>query len=151
MRKKTRLILSLTIISGIILLKEIMIDHFFPDLTFINGTLTITNRIVDDFAFSIFILSIPLLFNVRKILTIPLGVVLFSFFFVNSCAEIYPFDTTTEPVDVSILKTYDSGSKLIIREYKNVKTNEIIHDTVLVKDNFIFRQIIDETQKTTNR
>lgn len=53
-----------------------------------------------------------------------------------------PFDTTTEPTDMKMLRSYSDRKKLIIREYQNAKTNAIIHDTVLVKDIFIFRQLL---------
>ncbi|MBP6127766.1 hypothetical protein [Flavobacterium sp.] len=76
-------------------------------------------------------------------MTIPLGVVLFLILFINSCAEIYPIDTTTQPQDISVLQTNEDGSKLVVRERINAKTNGIIRDTVLVKDNFIFRQVIE--------
>jgi len=87
-------------------------------------------------------LSIPMQFKASKFLTIPLGILLFLIFLINSYAEIYPIDTTTQPRDISILKNYENGSKLIIRERINAKTNNIIQDTVLVKDDYIFRQII---------
>lgn len=131
---------------GLILLTEILVGRFFPNLTFVNGNLTIANRILGYFAFSGFILSIPIFFKVTKILTVPLGVILFLIFFINSCAEIYPIDTTTQPNDISVLQTNEDGSKLVVRERINAKNNGIIRDTTLVKDNFIFRQII-ETRK----
>lgn len=139
-KRKATLIVSITL--GVILLIEILVGHFFPNLTFVSGNLTIANRILGYFAFSGFILSIPFLFKATKALTIPLGVILFLIFFINSCAEIYPIDTTTQPQDISVLQTNEDGSKLIVRERINAKTNGIIRDTVLVKDNFIFRQII---------
>ena len=133
----------MSITLGLILLTEILVGRFFPNLTFINGNLTIANRILGYFAFSGFILSIPIFFKATKILTIPLGVILFLIFFINSCAEIYPIDTTTQPNDISVLQTNEDGSKLVVRERINVKTDGIIRDTTLVKDNFIFRQIIE--------
>jgi hypothetical protein len=147
MLRQSKTILLTTTIFGIILLTEIAIGQFFPKLTFINGNLTIANRIFSYLTFSIFILSIAILFKANKMLTIPLGILLFLIFIIISYSEIYPIDTTTQPVDISILKTFDNGNKLIVREYKNAKTNQIIQDTVLVKDTFIFRQIIEKKQK----
>ena len=132
----------MSITLGLILLIEILVGRFFPNLTFINGNLTITNKILGYFAFSGFILSITIFFKATKILTIPLGVMLFLIFFINSCAEIYPIDTTTQPNDISVLQINEDGSKLVVRERISTKTNGIIQDTTLVKDNFIFRQII---------
>lgn len=146
MNRNRRRVLIVTMILGIILLTEILVGQFFPNLTFVNGDLTIANRIIGYFAFSGFILSIPVCFKATKILIIPLGVLLFLIFFINSCAEVYPIDTTTQPHDISVLRTNEDGSKLVARERINAKTNGIIRDTVLVKDNFIFRQII-ETRK----
>ena len=151
MKRNGKIILIITIILGVILLTEILTGVFFPNLTFINGNITIANRIVGYFSFSGFILSILILCKANKILTILLGIILFFFFFINSCAEIYPIDTTTEPEDVSVLQTFENGNKMIAREYKNAKTNQIIKDTVLVKDKFIFRQIIETKQETTDR
>jgi hypothetical protein len=64
-------------------------------------------------------------------------------FLFNSYAEIFPIDTTTQPVDITTLQLDKNGNKLVIQEFKNVETNEIIQDTVLVKDYFIFRRIIN--------
>jgi len=151
MKKQNFTKILLTLLFGIILLAEITVGHFFPNLTFVNGNLTIANRVVAYLSFSSFILCIPILFKASKMLTIPLGLILFLIFFVNSCAEIYPIDTTTQPKDISILKTYENGNKLIVRERINAKTNNIIQDTVLVKDNFLFRQIISKRNKATHR
>ena len=142
MQKLNKTILLTTIISGIILLTEIAIGQFLPNLTFVDSNLSIVNRILGWLAFSIFILSIPILFKVRKTFTIPLGIILLLILIIISYGEIYPFDTTTQPNDISILRTYENGNKLIVREYINAKTGQIIQDTVLIKDKFIFRQII---------
>ncbi len=143
MKQKSNVILIISITLGLILLTEILIGQFFTNLTFVNGNLTIANRILGYFAFSGFILSIPIFFKATKTLTIPLGVLLFLILFINSCAEIYPIDTTTQPQDISVLQTNDDGGKLVVRERINAKTNGIIRDTVLVKDNFIFRQVLE--------
>lgn len=143
MNRDRRNILIIIIILGVILLTEILGAQFFPNLTFVNGGLTIANKILGYFAFSGFILSILIFFKANKILTIPIGVLLFLNLFINSCAEIYPIDTTTQPQDISVLQTNEDGSKLVIRERIKAKTNGIIRDTTLVKDKFIFRQIIE--------
>ncbi|MFC4816725.1 MULTISPECIES: hypothetical protein [unclassified Flavobacterium] len=143
MKQNSKAILIISITLGLILLVEILVGEFFPNLTFVKGNLTIANRILGYFAFSGFILSIPIFFKATKIVTIPLGVILFLIFFINSCAAIYPIDTTTQPQDISVLQTNEDGSKLIVRERINAKTNRSIRDTTLVKDNFIFRQVIE--------
>lgn len=142
MKKNKIRILIVTIVLGVILLTEILVEQFFPNLTFVSGNLNIANRILGYFAFSGFLLSILLNFKGTKLVTFFLGVLLLLIFFINSCAEIYPIDTTTQPKDISVLKIYEDSSKLVIRERINSKTNRIIRDTVLVKDNYIFRQII---------
>jgi hypothetical protein len=134
------------IIFGIILLTEILIGQFFPHLSFVNGTLTITNKIIGYFSFSVFLFCVPLLFKAKKWVTIPWGLLLFTFLFINSCGEIYPIDTTTEPMDIATLQSDKDGNKLIVREYTNAKTDVQIRDTVLVKDIFIFRQFIERKQ-----
>jgi hypothetical protein len=144
--KHLKIIRILTIVLGMVLFTEIFVRHYFPHLTFFNSSVAIANRIVGYFCFSGFLFSIPILFKASKLITVPLGILMFLFFFINSYVEIYPIDTTTEPQDKFILRTYEDGNKLIVREYKNVKTNEIIRDTVLVKDKFIFRQIIQHNK-----
>lgn len=149
MKKQNKTKILLTILFGIILLIEIIVGHFFPNLAFVSGNLTIAYRVVGYLAFSSFVLCISILFNVDKMLIIPLGIILFLIFVINSCAEIYPIDTTTKPIDISVLRTNKDGSKLIVQERINAKTNRIIIDTVLVKDNLIFRQIIETRKQTT--
>lgn len=140
-----------TVLSGIVLVLEITIGYLFPNWTFINGNLTIAYSIIGYLAFSSFILCIPILFNASKMLTIPLGVVLFIIFFINSCSVIHPIDTTTKPKDIAIVKTYENGNQLIVRKRINAKTNNIILDTVLVKDYFIFRKLLNKEDETTDR
>ena len=145
------MILLVTIMLVIILFAEIIIGLFFPNLTFVTGSLTIANRVLGYFAFSGAILFTFILFKTRKGFTIPLGFLLFLIFFINSCSEIFPIDTTTQPKDIMILQTNKDGTKLVLRERINVKTKGIIQDTSLVRDNLIFRQVIKNTYKTTNK
>lgn len=143
MKLRRRRTLMVTTILGIILFTEVLVGQIlFPNLTFINGNWTITNRIVGYLTFSGFIFLFVTLFNSSKMLLIPLGIILFIIFFVNSCAEIYPLDTTTQPKDIAVIQRGEDRRKLIVRERMNVKTNTIINDTVWVQDNFIFRQIL---------
>lgn len=144
-------VLIITIALGIILLTEILVILFFPNLTFVNSTLIIVNRILTYLSFSGFILSILTYFKSTKFLLFPVGILLFLCFVINSCAEVYPIDTTTKPYDISILHTNEDGSKLIIRERINVKTNKSLRDTVLVIDKFVFRQIIKYKKHSTTR
>ena len=150
MRSVNKKFLLISIIFGTILLAEIAIRHFQPNLTFINGNLTIANKILNSLAFFGLILSILIALRASKKLTIPLGIVFFLLFFINSCSEIFPIDTTTQPIDVSVLKTNENGSKLIIRERRNAKTDQLIRDTVLVNDKYIFRQIIERDNNSPN-
>ncbi|UGS24798.1 hypothetical protein [Flavobacterium channae] len=80
MKQKRTTILIISIILGFILLTEILVGYFFPKLTFVNGNLTIANRVLGYFAFSGFIICIPILFKATKSLTILLGVILFMIF-----------------------------------------------------------------------
>ena len=141
-RYRTILLWS-TITCVIILLGQVTFGELFPKMTFVTGNFNIAYRILGYFAFTFFLLGLLLLFKVKSILTTLSGIFLFLFFFVNSCSELYPVDTTTEPVYIAVLKTYDNGNKLITRQYENVKTHRIIEDTVLVRDYFIFRLLIE--------
>lgn len=56
-----------------------------------------------------------------------------------------PIDTNKYPIDRKILSENDN-SKIVIREKKKGKSNEIIFDTIEVKDQLIFRKIISNKQ-----
>lgn len=135
------MIKRLTFVFGIILLIEIFCGQFVPELTFINGTLRITNRIIGYLSFTGFLFFLLLLLKVNKEITIFVGLILLVFLVINSIGEIHPIDTTTEFIDIATLNTGKDGKKTIVRECFNVKTNGIIRDTLLVKDFFIFRYI----------
>lgn len=130
------------LIFVLILLIQILAGAYLPNFTFINDKLSVAYRILGYFSFSGLILSILLYFKVYKTLTILLGVILLLIFLLGSILTIYPIDTTTAPIDITVLQTYEDGSKLIIREKINAKTNGTIRDTVLVKDLLIFRKIL---------
>jgi ABC-type transport system involved in multi-copper enzyme maturation permease subunit len=153
MKNKRRTILLATIFFGIVLLADTISWYRFPEITFVNGNLDMASNVVIHFAFLGFILGLLLWFKANNMVIVPIAVLLFFIFFINSCAEVYPIETTTEPVDVIVLRRDKNGIKLIVREYKNAKTNRIIQDTVLVKDYFIFREIIESKNghTTTNR
>ena len=137
------MIKRLTIIWGIVLLTEILSGYFFSNITFINGSLTITNRFIGYFAFSAFALYLLLLFKMNRVIVILSSVLLSVIFLINSYTEIFPIETTTQPVYISTLQIDKDGNKLIVQEFMNAETNEIIRDTVLVKDYFILRRIIN--------
>ena len=153
MKGKSQTIFFATLIAGIILLIEVLVGQFFPKVTFVNGSLTIANKIVSYLAVSCFLFGLLLFFRANRFVTAPVGLVLFLFLTINSCSEIYPIDTTTEPIDIALLYKDEIGNKLIAREYKNAKTNATIRDTVLVKDYFLFRELIDKkgNRVATNR
>lgn len=146
MKIKSKAIFFVSFMLGSILLTKIIVDHFLPNLTFINKNLIITFRILRYFTVLWFTISLLYCLKPTKNFAIPIGFVLLPFFILFSWIELYPIDTTTKPIDVSILHINPDGTKLIVRERKNAKTNRVILDTVLVKDNFVFRQIL-ETRK----
>ena len=141
--KRRRITLWVTLIFGIVLLIKITFRHFYPNVTFVNGELVICNKIMDYFLFSAFIMGILLFFKTGKTMLTISATFLFCIFFINSCAAIYPIDTTTQPKDSKVLQTRKNGDQLIMRNYKNAKTNRTIYDTVLVHDYGIFREIIE--------
>jgi len=57
-----------------------------------------------------------------------------------------PIDTSEYLIDKKVL-TENINEKIVIREMNKGKSNEIINDTVKVKDIFIFRKIIEENTK----
>lgn len=151
MKMQNKIKIFLTVLFGAILLTKTLVAHFIPNLTFINGELVIATRIIVFLLFLCFIMCVFMLFKPNEILVMLLGIVLFLIFFVYSCSEIYPIDTTTQPKDILILETYEDGTKLILRERISMKRNIPIQDKVLVKDNFIFRQIISPENESQDK
>ncbi|WP_207429507.1 hypothetical protein [Pedobacter sp. SYSU D00535] len=149
MQTSKQTMLLATSISGVVLGTGIFVEQFFPDLTFVSGSLVIANRILGYLAFIVFVLSIMLLLRLNKTIRFCSALILSCFFFINSCGEIYPIDTIEKPFDASILQTYGNGNKLIVREFENAKTTNVLRDTILVNDVFIFRRILEH--KTTTR
>ena len=142
MNKRSKVIFFATIACGCISLSELLLAYAFPKVTFVTGGLAIANSIASYFAFSFFAVGLLLLFKVNRFVTAPVIVTLLFLCLLHAYFQIHPIDTTTEPVDKALLRTDEKGNKLVAREYKNAKTNGVIQDTVLVKDFFIFRQII---------
>jgi len=151
MERKRIFNLLVTTILGVIVIMELISRIFFPAITFINGNLKIANRIIEYFAFTGVIIFSLMFFRTGKYLMTPLVFILISIFIINSFFEIYPVDTTTQPVDILVLHTNKDGTKLVVRERLNAKTSEAIRDTVLVEDNMIWRKIIEPKSHTTNR
>jgi hypothetical protein len=135
---------KITIVIFIFFLIEIAFGQFFPNWTFINGTLSTLNKLAIYFSFLTLILCFTILMNARRAVTISLGVFFLIFFCLLSWTEFHAIDTTTDPIDIAIIHKESDGKKLVIREYKNMKTNRTIYDTVLVKDRFILRQFFEK-------
>ncbi len=109
---------------------------------FTKGYLNVASKIIFEFSFLAVVLCIALLFKVNKVIVIAFAVIFAFAFVILAYGEIYPIDTTTEPIDVRTLEKHNNGDNLIVREYQNAKTGRIIHDTVKVHDYFIFRKFI---------
>lgn len=131
-----------------ILLIEIITEYILPDWIFISGFLTIANRIVMFFSFFALLLCIVSFLKLNKLIVYSLGVFFVIFFCLISLGEIYPSDTTTEPIDIVTLQTNVNGKKIVVRKYKNIQTDLIIYDTIIVKDYFIFRKIFPSSPKS---
>lgn len=142
MKDKRRIVFLTTILFGIVMLVDAISWYMFPEIRFVDGNLNIAGRVLVLFSFSSFIFGLLLLFKVNRVAAILAALLLFSVFFINSCAEIYPIETLTEPVDIGVLREENNGTKWVVRKYENAKTHQDIQDTVLVKDFFIFREII---------
>ena len=144
MKNRKQFLLLISIFSGVLILTQILVSTLAPNVGFINGNLTIASRIFGYFAFSAFVFSFLLLVRLNSMVTYVIGVILLFFSLFNSFFELYPIDTTTEPIDLAVLRVDSDGKKLISRQYKNAKTNRLLQDTVLVKDYFIFRTFIEK-------
>jgi len=138
---KTKVILGLIILFAFIVLTAFVFSLFFSEWSFINGTLTISVKIITSFAFWGLLFCIIIILKANKILKIVCGILFSLLFSFSAYFTAYPFDTTTEPYDIRILRTDEDGKKLVISGYKNVKTNAEIQDTVLVQDIFVFRRL----------
>ena len=135
---------TISYVCAIIIFLEIICNSFFPNITFINGTLVTLNKIMGFFVFSLFIILLFKLFKANKIVTIIISLLLFIIFIFNSYAEINPIDTTTPAVEIKTLQRNEDGSKIIVQKSINMKIDEAILDTILVNDFLIFRRIINQ-------
>lgn len=134
---------SIVIICALIILLEILLSVFFPEWSVRNGSLYLANQIILAGAICGIIVAGIFLTNALQGIKWAIAVIAVLITLVSFYLTVYPIDTTTEPYDKSILKQFPDGSKLVAREYKNAKTNREIKDTVLVKDVFIFRKILN--------
>jgi uncharacterized membrane protein YeiB len=142
--KINKLGLWLTIICIFILTFEYIFKTYFIGWTFNKSYFVIANRILGNFAFFGFFCFLLYTVKPKSALTIIIGIISSLIFLLLAFFEINPIDTTTQPIDFSILKTLPNETKLISRQYENAKTTHRIVDTVLVKDISIFRKIIRE-------
>ena len=135
--------LNFTILFSCIVILYIGKCELLPNWAFTRGGLNITSKIIFEFSFLAMLLCIALLVKVNKYIIISISVIFTFAFIIMAWGEIYPIDTTTEPVDTYTIATDSKGQRLIIREYENAKTGSIIYDTVKVHDYFIFRKFVD--------
>lgn len=133
--------LWLTIIFAGILLIEFLFAKFYTGWTFIKGSFVIANNIISYLSFFGLVFFTVFTFKPKSSATIALGLIALLLFSVLTYFEFNPIDTTTKPTDIKTISIQADGKKLIVRQYKNAKTNAKIVDTVLVKDVYIFRQI----------
>jgi hypothetical protein len=131
----------MTILFAGVLLIEFLFVTFYPSWTFTKGSFIIANNIISYLSFFGLIFFAVFTFRPKSLTTIALGVVELFLFSVVTFIEINPIDTTTEPIDIKTIVAQTDGKKIIVRQYKNAKTNTEIIDTVTVKDNYIFRRI----------
>ena len=133
--------IKLLIFCVLIVFVEVVINQFFPSLTFINTSLVIVNRIIAYLAFFIilFCLVHPVM-NKRKSQVL-FGFIFFILFMIIVATEIKPVDTTTVPKEILTFSNLPDGRKIIVRSYVNAKTTSQMNDTVTVKGFFIFRKI----------
>jgi hypothetical protein len=132
--------LYLAILFGFILIIEFLFALGFPDWTFKTGFLVIANNILSYLSFWGLVYCTILFFRPAFETQVVCGILFTVLFGIHSCSEIYPIDTITQPNDLKTIQTYNDGKKLVVRQYKNAKTNVEIQDTVLVRDVFLFRR-----------
>ena len=90
------------------------------------------------------LLCAALLLRVNRGILFAVGAVFIILFILMALGEIFPIDTTTNPVDISTLRIESSGQKVIVRTCVNAKSNRTIYDTVRIKDYFILRRIVSK-------
>ncbi len=126
----------------LILIAEIAFAYFMGNWEFRIPMLNVLNRIAVLFCALLLVTLVVSKIN-RKAGLIS-GAVFMFVFSLFAIAESNPMDTTTQPKDIAILQKVDKRQKVVVREYKNMKTNNIIRDTLLVKDVFLFRKKIKQ-------
>jgi hypothetical protein len=135
--------LKFTVLFALIVAAEVISAKVFYNWTFINPGLSIANRIFSYFSFFSLLFCGVLLIRVKRGATLPLGLVFLGLFALLTYGEIKPIDSQTNPIDIATLQTFPDGKKLVIRQYKNMKTNSLVLDTVLVKDVSVFRGLYE--------
>lgn len=138
---KNRFSFWLSIAFSVFLIIEFVTIYTLPNLTFQNGFLVTINKLLTYFSIFGLILCAMSLFKVGEFLRYSFGVIFLILLGAIAYLEFNPIDTTTQSVDVKILESYNDGSKLIVRQYKNAKTNGKTQDTIRVKDTWIFRSV----------
>lgn len=127
---------------ALILLGEIAFHIFFDNWEFNIPVLNVLNRIACLLCGLLLITLVVLKRSTRAAMIAGT-----SFMFVLTLVaitELNPIDTITEPKDVAILSREGRHHKVVVREYKNMKTSDVIRDTLFVKDVFLFRKKIKQ-------
>lgn len=133
--------LTFLIVFASIVLLEMLRGQFLPKWTFNVSSLIILEKTVTIFSVYGLIFCCVLFFKPSKTMTLGLSIILLLLFALTLNLSINPIDTTTQPVDIKIHRQIDNGRKLVIRKYKNAKTNASLQDTVLVYDVGVFRHV----------
>jgi len=128
------------IFLGIVIITSIK-TYFFSEWTFKNRLYYNLFWVIHYSSFVLCFFSFLIIFLKQTQSKIFCGVtaIIISYFIFH--LQFNPIDTNKYPVDKKVLSK-NRNEKIIVREMNKGKSNEIVNDTVKVKDIFIFRKII---------
>jgi hypothetical protein len=138
----TAMLNKIIYILMIILLAEIAFAYFMGNWEFKIPMLNVLNRIA--VLFCALLLVTLVVAKISRKAGLIAGASFMFLFSLFAIAESNPMDTTTQPKDIAVLHKGENRHKIVVREYKNMKTNNVVRDTLLVKDVFLFRKKIKQ-------
>lgn len=130
------------IFLGFVIITSIK-TYFFSEWTFTNRLYYNLFWAIHFSSFVLSFFSLLIIFSKQTRSKIFCSVITIIISFFIFYLQFNPIDTNKYPIDKKVI-TKNGNEKIVVREMNKGKSNEIINDTVKVKDIFIFRRITAE-------
>ena len=124
------------------LIAQVILSVFFSEWEVRNGNANMWWSILLWFSVCYILVYLIVISRIGTTVKWTISILVLTVCGVAGCASVHPLDTTTEPYDIEVLKEGPDGEKIVVREYKNAKTNRIIKDTIQAYDVFLFRKLV---------